>query len=349
MLTTDLKIGGTPTVVRELALRLSRERDVQVRVTCLDGWGPVADQIRAGGVDVTALNARGRSDVLVISRLVRLIRRERSDTVFSFLMHANVAAAIASVFCPHVRFIESIQTTQPKPRWHWVLQSLAHRAAERVVVPSPSVADIAQRWAGVPEEKIEVVPNAIELSDYANWPARDSGGRRVGFIGRLDPIKRIGDLIDAVALLPADISLDVYGEGSERAKLEAQIARLWLGHRVKLHGGIVDSREALKSIDVLVLPSAAEGFGLVLIEAMAAGVPVVATDVPGIRDVVRNNETGLLVSAFDPGALAGAITRVIDDPGLRARLVASGLENVQERFSWDVVLPLYQTLLGLKA
>ena len=101
-------------------------------------------------------------------------------------------------------------------------------------------------------------------------------------------------------------------------------------------------------MDVLVLPSEAEGFGLVLIEAMAMGVPVVATDAPGIRDVVKNEQTGLLVPVGQPQMLAGAIKRIIDDGALRQRLVDAARDDVQKRFSWPMVLQQYRRVLNLE-
>jgi glycosyltransferase involved in cell wall biosynthesis len=99
-------------------------------------------------------------------------------------------------------------------------------------------------------------------------------------------------------------------------------------------------------MDLLALPSSAEGFGLVLIEAMAAGVPVVATNVAGIRDVICDQKTGLLVPVGSPQLLAEAIRRVLDDSKLRARLVAAAYKEVRERFDWAAVLPQYRKLLG---
>jgi glycosyltransferase involved in cell wall biosynthesis len=100
-------------------------------------------------------------------------------------------------------------------------------------------------------------------------------------------------------------------------------------------------------IGMLVLPSLAEGFGLVLIEAMAAGVPVVATDAPGIRDVVVHERTGLLVPVAAPEALAGAIARLIDDAALRRRLIDNALREVRGRFAWPAVLRQYRDVLKL--
>lgn len=101
----------------------------------------------------------------------------------------------------------------------------------------------------------------------------------------------------------------------------------------------------MAGMDVLVLPSEAEGFGLVLIEAMAAGVPVVGTNVPGIRDVIVDGENGLLVAVREPKALADVVRRVFDDRALRDRIVAGGLKSVKERYDWAAIYPLYRELL----
>jgi glycosyltransferase involved in cell wall biosynthesis len=344
LLITDLQIGGTPTVVRELAFRLAREDEVHVHVACLDRWGPVADQLRDRGIAVTALAACCRMDFAALFRLVRLIRRERIDTVFSFLIHANTAAALASIACPQVRFLQSIQTTQPRPSWHWILQNIVQHAAERIVVPSPSVAEAARKWADVPDEKIVVIPNAVEVGEFS-LPRRGVPGKRVGFIGRLDPVKRIDDLITAMSLLNEDFTLEIYGEGSQRSQIELLVQLLNLGRRVTLHGAIQGAADALAGIDVLVLPSDAEGFGLVLIEAMAAGVPVIGTNVPGIRDVILDGINGILTPPRNPRALADAIERVLSDESLKKTLVAGGTASVQDRFAWPSVYKQYQTLL----
>ena len=353
-LITDLQIGGTPTVVRELATRLHGPPDTSVEVACLAPRGPVAEQLESGGLSVHPLNARGATDVVAILRLGRLVRRGKYDTVFSFLVHANVAAALIKPFFPEVQFIQSIQTTQPNPGWHWKAQAVAQHAAEVVVVPSESVALAAIERSHVPYDKIAIVSNAIDPADFSDILTDATLERLfsaepvpIGFIGRLDPVKRIPDLIEAVARLDDRVHLHVFGDGPERDRLERQIAWLRIEPRVTLHGSVPHPREALRQIGLLVLPSEAEGFGLVLIEAMAAGVPVVATDAPGIRNVVTDDVTGLLVPVGSPRDLAGAIRRVLDDFALRQRLVSAGRSDVLRRFTWDAVLPKYQELLGL--
>jgi glycosyltransferase involved in cell wall biosynthesis len=350
LLITDLEIGGTPTVVRELAVRLHRPPEVRVDVACLAGRGPVADQIEDHGIVVKTLDARGAKDLGVFKRFIALLQSESYDTVFSFLIHANVVAAVGALRMRKIRFLQSIQTTQQRPRWHWFLQRVAHRAAEAVVVPSQSVARVAQVRAHVPARKLAIVPNAIDPVDFAELSLRDtsipSRPVRIGFIGRLDPIKRVPDLIRAIALLGETVHLHVFGSGSER--LDAMVHRKHLQKRVTFHGAIARPQEALANIDVLVLPSEAEGFGLVLIEAMAAGVPVVATQVPGICYVVRHKTNGLLARVRSPRQLAEMIALVTDNSVLRRKLVLIGRNHVRRKYTWEKVLPLYKQLLRLE-
>lgn len=371
-LITDLEIGGTPTVVRELALRLSSAGGVEVFVACLKGFGPVAMELQRAGVPVKSFTAASVMDLpAVVGELRAHVRDQRIDTVLSFLIHANTVAAVASRALPNVRWLQSVQTTQSTPRWHWWLQRIVQHAAEKLLVPSESVATVARDWADVPGEKVLIIPNAVDLTRITGLRAvhaalelyepkfyqtkstehrtevRDTG-TRIGFIGRLDPIKRVPDLIAAMAKLSAGYTLDVWGEGSHRRVIEAAIAKYRLADRVKLHGAIAAPTAALQQIDCLVLPSAAEGFGLVLIEAMAAGVPIVATRVPGIREVVREDYTGLLVPVGDPTALANAIQRVCTDESLRLSLMGNGRREVEAKYTWDRVLPMYRRLLKIE-
>ncbi|CAA9440051.1 MAG: hypothetical protein AVDCRST_MAG64-4072 [uncultured Phycisphaerae bacterium] len=349
LLITDLQVGGTPTVVRELAVRLREPGRVDVEVACLAPWGPVADQLREAGVTVTALDARSAVMLPIVRRrLVRLIRERRFDTVFSFLIHANTMAALAVPACPGVRFLQSVQTTQPRPAWHWWLQGRIHGRAERVVVPSPSVVQAASWRSRIPAEKFTVIPNAVDPADFADVnPPADGTPFPIGFLGRLDRVKRVPDLVDAVGRLGGLVQLHVFGGGPERAVIERRIAARGLKRWVTLHGPYARPQDALGRIGLLVLPSEAEGFGLVLIEAMAAGVPVVATDVPGIRDVVIDGTTGILVSPGIPQWLASAIRAMVEKPWLRARMAARARAEVERRFAWPAVLAQYRQLLGL--
>ena len=150
----------------------------------------------------------------------------------------------------------------------------------------------------------------------------------------------------AVGDLPGS-ELHIFGDGPLRPRVERWKAELAAGGdaaRFHLHG-FADPAAALAAIDVLVLPSTAEGFGNALIEAMAAGVPVVGTDVPGIRNVIDHDRTGLLVPLHDAPALAAALARLRREPALGARLALAALGKVRETWTWDRVIPQYRALL----
>ena len=265
LFTTDLELGGTPTVVRELARRL-RGDDFETAVVCLGRAGPVADLIQNDGVGVTALDLSPRRLPTAVRSLRRIVRDGGVDTVLSFLLHANAVAALARRRGDGVRWWQSIQTTQPDPAWHWHVQRLAAKRAHGIIVPSFGVADVAARRSGIEAGLLRVVPNAIDPASLAETPRppRDpKSPLRAVFLGRLDPVKRVPMLAEAVSRLDR-VTLDIYGDGPDRAAIEPLA-----GDAVRLHG-FANRDDALADADVLVLPSAAEGFGLVLIEAMAA-------------------------------------------------------------------------------
>ena len=354
LLITDLEIGGTPTVVRELATRLHRpEQGVHVEVACLLKWGPVADSIRDAGVTVTALGAT-RSWQLpgVVRRLRRLVRERSIDTVFSFLIHANSAAALAARGMPGVRFLQSIQTVQENPRWHWWLQGRIHGAAQKVVVPSSAVARAARDRSDVPEPKLIIVPNAIDPEVFPRVSVFQNSPVRVGFLGRLDPVKNVHLFLYTFwEMTRGGVEGHVFGDGPLREHFERLSGNLGVAGRVFFRGAVLRPQEALREMDVLLFPSTGEGFGLVLIEAMASGVPVIAVAAGGVLDVVRHEHNGLLVPAdvapYASRGLLPALERMMDDEALRARLIDGGLTTVRERFTWKVVLPQYRALLQI--
>jgi glycosyltransferase involved in cell wall biosynthesis len=293
--------------------------------------------------------------VFSLSRTVKLLRRivsERHiDTVVSFLIHANAVAAWALKPLPDVRLIQSIQTTQQKPRWHWWLQGRVHRRAGQIVVPSQAIVEAAGARSGISPDKFVVIPNALDPSDFQRVPVFQGDVVRVGFLGRIDPVKRVFVAFRAAYLvrdLPARLVIFGGGPGSKHVRGQLELAKGdWNVNSYR--GPVSRPQDALAEMDVLLLPSIGEGFGLVLIEAMASGVPVIASAAGAIPEIVRNGENGLLVpvSPNDSREFAEAIRKLHGDRAFRDRLIANGLAEVRARFTWDVTLPQYRSLLGV--
>ena len=347
LLNTDLELGGTPTVIYELATRLHNPPDVVVHVACLKQWGPMGDRLKQAHIATASFDAM--SPLQFTSTLVQLIEHIRDhefDTVLSFLMHANfMAAQAAKSYKGKVRFFQSIQTTQPTPRWHWWLQRRAKKQAEKIIVPSLSVAEVAQKRAGVKPDRRVIIPNAVDIP--VDFPAFSSPlpGEKfpIGFLGRLDPIKRVGLFVEACAILRNQVIGHIFGDGPDRPEIEALIAKHDLQNQIIMHGMVASPSVALKQIGALVLPSENEGMPMVLIEAMAHRVPVIGFDVPGVRDVIQDNVNGLLVKTNLPET----IQKLIADNELRQKLVDGGLHSVQSQYNWNHAIEMYRQVLGI--
>ena len=213
-------------------------------------------------------------------------------------------------------------------------RTAALRRARRVVVPSAYLREIALRW-GLDPARVVVVPNpAPPLGDLPpRAEAREAlglSGTVVATAGRLTAQKALGDALAAIARVDG-ASLVVIGDGPERAGLEARRDELGLGGRVRFLGAGTreDVVRLFRAADVALLTSAWENLPHTVLEALAAGTPVVATAVGGVPEVVRDGENGLLVPAGDIDAIAAALARLVGDDGLRERLAAAAASSVE--------------------
>ncbi len=202
------------------------------------------------------------------------------------------------------------------------------------------MADEMRHVFGLPSEKLTVIPNAIPIEDFAATadPALRSelaGGTPrpvVLSVARLDPQKGECYLLEAAVQIPEAVFVLV-GDGPQRSALESQAAALGLTERVRFLGRRSDVPALLAACDLFVLPSLYEGLPLSVLEAMAARRPVVATDIAGTREAVRDGITGLLVPPADPGALARALRRLLGDPSLGAALTSAAYDRMQVEYS----------------
>jgi phosphatidylinositol alpha-mannosyltransferase len=226
------------------------------------------------------------------------------------------------------------------------LRTVRRRIAASIAVSRAAAEFVARAVPG----EVEIVPNGSDVERFAHPRASAEGlpeGRRILWAHRLDPQKGFPVAVRALARLGAeldDVHLIVAGAGRDRGALELLSDRD-RGRVVML--GVMpndDLPPLYAAADVFVAPALGqESFGVVLVEAMAAGVPVVASDIPGYREVVRDGVDGLLVPPGDPGALAAAVRRVLEDPGLASALARAGRDRARE-YSWDVVAPRIEAI-----
>jgi glycosyltransferase involved in cell wall biosynthesis len=346
----SLQMGGAERVVADLARHLDR-RLFRPLVCCLNFKGRLAEALEAEGVPVFALDKRPKLDLRVLVRLVRLMRRERVDVVHTHLWTSafwgRLAGALARV--PVVVITEhNLDTWRRAP--HLLADRLLGRVTDDWVFVSREVEAFYRARLALPAGRGHVVHNGVDVAPFTRRPdaaavrARmglPAAARVAGVVGRLEARKGHRFFLDAMRRVvdraPGTIGL-IVGEGREKEALLAQRDALGLGDAVRLVGYWPDLAEAFAALDVFVLPSLMEGHPLAILEAMAAGKPVVATDVGGNGEAVQPDVTGLLVPPADPAALADAILSLLAEPERSLALGEAGRRSLDRRFSLEAAV-----------
>ncbi|MBI4581102.1 MAG: glycosyltransferase [Planctomycetes bacterium] len=345
-LITDLKVGGVPLHLYRLATSLPPER-FRVRVISLADEGPVGGRLRKAGIPVLACGARSVVDVRALARLWRFLIADPPDVLHSLLFHANVAARLVGPLASVAvrRIICEIQTVEVERRWHLPVDGLTCRLCRVEVGNSPSVVSHLHRGAHIPMSRLCCQWGAVDAATIASATAVDRGTLGVApderlllWTGRLDPVKGFEEMLAACAQLKGrhHFKLIMVGDGPYRATVERLAAEHGLGAHVRLVGQRQDVPGLLKAADLFLFCSRTEGLPNSLLEAMAAGLPVVATKVPGCRDVVRHLETGLLVEPGSVDQIARGIGMLLCNQSLAHDLGRRAAISIRQRFDMGV-------------
>jgi glycosyltransferase involved in cell wall biosynthesis len=356
---TDLDVGGAEKCCAQLAMGLNRER-WHAAVCSLSPVGAMADRLVQAGVEVHSLGVRSvREAPQAVSRLARLVRRFRPAIAHTFLFHANVVGRVAGWMAGTPHIVSSIRVAERRFRSHLIIENLTCRLSERVTCVSGAVARFTRRHSHVPSGRLTVIPNGIDLHADRDSEPVDRGqlgmpapGVVALFVGRLDAQKGVDTLLHALG--PArgrcgDLHVVLVGAGAERAALERLARELDLTPYVHFLGWRDDVRAIMRAADFLVLPSRWEGMSNAVLEAMAEGLPVIATRAEGSAELVRHDETGILVEIDEPDALASAMAMLGLDSEKRVQYGRAGRERVCREFSLERMIDrhteLYESLL----
>jgi glycosyltransferase involved in cell wall biosynthesis len=333
--------GGAQTYVASLLPALAGRFEVTVAA---HGPGPLRDAARAAGVRFVPLRHVRRPinpwrDLLGLLELLALLRRERPHILHANSSKAGILGRLAAwlagvpirIFTVHGWAFSASQGPI----------SRLYRWAERLVKPVTTVTvcvaeseRVSGLAAGSCEERTTVViHNGVDPGDALPRQRRDGLPPRIVSVGRLQEPKDPLTLVRALgSLRGTPFAAVLVGEGPDRPAVAAELERLGLGDAARLAGERHDVPELLAEADIFVLSSRSEGLPLSILEAMRARLPVVASCVGGIPELVVDGETGLLVPPGDPSRLAAAIERLVEDPALRDRLGAAGRARLEELF-----------------
>jgi glycosyltransferase involved in cell wall biosynthesis len=292
---------------------------------------PFYDALDASGVPYTRLDG---SRQLSLSA-VRALRGLRADVLHTHLVHADVAGALGR---RGARLVSTKHNDDPFRAGPFRLAErvLTHRAS-RVIAITEALRQFCVERVGLPAEKVEVVHYGLDAPPARWGPNPDlalpDGARLLLCVSRLEPQKGIDTALRALTALPPETVLVVLGEGPQRAELEALAGHLGVAERTRFPGRIGDVAALLHQAELLVHPARWEGFGLAILEAMLCALPVVASRVSSLPELVADGETGILVPPDDPDALATALGILLEDRAHATQMGRAGRRRATEQFS----------------
>jgi len=310
------------------------------------------------GTEMMAIRMGGDADIGIIGRLIASIHRWRPDLVH---LHSRIgadvmggiAARLAGVPVVHTRRVDN-----PEPRW---LVASKYRLHDRVIAISEAIGRVLLD-EGLPAHQLRVVRSAVVAEDFQGPCARprvlaalglEPDALLVGMVAQLIERKGHRFVLDAMPALIArypNLQLVLFGRGPLAEQIQQWVNAAGLAAHVRLAGFRADLPEILPCLDLLVHPATMEGLGVSLLQASAAGVPIIASRAGGIPEAVRDGVNGLLVPPGDVAALADAMTTLLDDGALRGRLGAGGRAMIRDEFSPEVMvegnLAVYRELIS---
>lgn len=355
---TELEVGGAERALVELASRLDRSEFIPV----VYSLGPrpasprdlLVRRLESAGIPLRFLDAKGFRDFpLTVWRLARLLRQQRPDLLQSFLFHANFVGRLAAGWAgvPHV--VAGIRVAEHDSRWHLWLDRATSGLVERYACVSEGVASFSKSIARLPPEKLVVIPNGVDLSRFGGRSRENAdlglppGQRLIVYAGRLESQKRVDWLLGLAPRffqqLPGHL-LVIAGDGPLAGELRQLNTQLGLDDRVRFLGWRGDLPAILQSSDLLVLPSAWEGMPQVVLEAMACGKPVVATDVEGVRQALGAAADGQVVAPDDKDTFVHNVIAFCQNPPLSETVGRRNRSRVEQAFTIERMVEAYEGL-----
>ncbi|HXH22429.1 MAG TPA: glycosyltransferase [Dehalococcoidia bacterium] len=305
---------------------------------------------------LSGLEALGKLRYLVKARgVARLVRERKPDLLHAMHLTSYGFLGALSGYHPFIASVwgmDVFEAPRLSPLHGWITRyALSH--ADAVTATGPALARATMRFMP-PDCGVRSIPYGVDLDRFRPAEPLPREDVVVGTVSRLSPEKGLRHLIEAVASagLRDQVKLRIAGEGPQRRRLEALVRERGLQGRVEFSGWLEYDNVPgfLRTLDIFVLPSLFEGFGVAAVEASACGLPVIASRVQGLPDVVVDGVTGSLVPPGDAGAIAEAIGQLARDPALRLRLGQAGREFVAEHYDWAKnaaeMARLYEELAG---
>ena len=346
LLTDEMEVGGSQRQIVQIAAALDRARYAP-SVAYFRNASFLVGELEASGVRVTCIPKRGRVDPRFVANLTRFLREGRFDAMHCFDFTGELWGAVARRLLPAKARPALLTTVQGTfdwySPWQWPLKRWVTTQSCRVIANSDAGRAYACKRMGLAEDAIHVVNNGVaDPVGAVRVPgARPEADPSALFVGRLVEVKNIPVLLRAMKRLQeggSRLRLRIAGDGPLRAPLQAQVEAMGLAGSVELLGQRSDVAALMSEATLVVLPSFSEGLSNVILEAMMAGRPVVASAVGGSPELIDPMRTGLLFPSDDDEALAAAVRSLVEDPALAARLGAAARRHALDNYGMGAMV-----------
>ena len=345
--------GGAEKQLVLLAKGLPRE-EFEVHVCALERGGPLETELGDAGIRVTVIGKRWTVDPFAARKLRTLINQTRPDLVHTWLFEAGFHGRVLAKLMGIRRIVASLPRGEPKLQWQWIAERKLAKITNRVVLNSAHVKDVLIAH-GLPSDKLMVISNGVppaqpsdvsreELFRELHLPA---DARPIGIVGRLVPEKGVKELIwacELVRVLHPNVHLLVIGDGPQRSSLEEFASGASDLEHIRFLGERNDVSRIVPHLEMLWHGSERESQSNAIMEAMASGVPVVASDIPGNRELIAHGETGYLIQIGDRAEWGRTTIALLTDESLAQQIGALGKQRMLDQFSIERMVADYAGL-----
>ena len=357
MAITELDIGGAEQAFVRIATGL-KSLGWEVSAISLRDAGPLCKPLLDAGIPVKVLDAGGFLDARAIWRMKSALKAQRPDVLLTFLHQANIVGRIAGRWAGVPRIISGVRVADRRWSVSWP-ERLTRHLTDHYVAVSQSVASVHRQLCGIAADRMSTIPNGVDYESIQQFAPLDRSvlnynttDRILLCAGRLSEQKAPLDVLTAfertVSTDPvryASLKLLFVGDGPLRATLEKRVVASRCRSAVQIAGWRSDVLNIMKSSDALILASRWEGLPNVILEAQAAGLPVVASDIDGCRELVDDNVTGRIFRSGDSGNLAQVVIEVLENPVKTKALASAAALNVAMEYSWATCISRFHQLL----
>jgi len=350
---TDLDHGGAEKALVEIVTRLDRQK-WEPKVFCLSKPGVLVSELEAANIPVVCLGATSSRQFWVIFQLMREFRRFRPTVLQTFLFHANFIGRIVGWLTRVPIIVSGIRVAEKRYRSHLFLDRWTNWMVAKNICVSQAVADFTVNRAGLNSAKIDVIPNGVDSVRFSTAQPADLSefdiphdAQTILYVGRLDPQKDVNSLLVAFSQLSgrhAQLHLLLVGQGPSEGELRSYITTNNLSGKAHLVGWRDDVERLMQASFCFVLPSLWEGMANVVLEAMAAGLPVIATRVEGTTELINHQITGLLVDTGQPTEIANQVEFLLTHPSECSEFRKNSQKLTTKEFTWIKIAENYEKL-----